>query len=160
MKKLKRRLSQAFKGSSSNISDLNASNSLFVHQNGVHLIGATSASVHHLPSYPISSTQFRAWKLSNSMSQLSERLAVDGVILEENCVVEYNPEGSSNHDSCYNSSSTINYVEPVKTVKKGRPVSMHALHSGYVGYIIHFAFIVFLCFIKLAGCSSYSYSLD
>ncbi|CAD5219454.1 unnamed protein product [Bursaphelenchus okinawaensis] len=126
MKKLKRRLSKAFKGSNSNIADLSGPSSLFLHQaNGVHLIGANPVNSNSISGYQ--STQMKAWHLSNSMSRLSERLAVDGVILEESCV-DYNPDGSSNHDSCYNSSSTLNY-EPVRQSKtKGRPVSMHTLY--------------------------------
>ncbi|KAJ1357753.1 choline-phosphate cytidylyltransferase [Parelaphostrongylus tenuis] len=75
MKKLKRRLSAAFRGRGS--------------QQSVELCGATPLgngvhTIHHPASYGLfTSSPNRAWSLSDSMNHLADRLAVEGVIVEE-----------------------------------------------------------------------------
>ncbi|KAE9420105.1 hypothetical protein Angca_001481, partial [Angiostrongylus cantonensis] len=75
MKKLKRRLSAAFRGRGS--------------QQSVELCGATPLSngvhaVHHPATYGLfTASPNRAWSLSDSMNHLADRLAVEGVIVEE-----------------------------------------------------------------------------
>ncbi|KAK6748490.1 hypothetical protein RB195_001233 [Necator americanus] len=75
MKKLKRRLSAAFRGGGS--------------QQNVELCGANGLTngVHHIhtASYGLfaAAAPNRAWSLSDSMNHLADRLAVEGVIVEE-----------------------------------------------------------------------------
>ncbi|CAJ0584813.1 unnamed protein product, partial [Mesorhabditis spiculigera] len=69
MKKLKRRLSAAFRGNSN--SQLNISTG------------------------PIISQPYRTWSLSDSMSQLADRLAVEGIIVEEENGVLRHPIGET-----------------------------------------------------------------
>ncbi|WKY06397.1 hypothetical protein Q1695_006527 [Nippostrongylus brasiliensis] len=71
MKKLKRRLSAAFRSGGS--------------QQNVELCGANGISngLHPAPYGLFADTPNRAWSLSDSMSHLADRLAIDGVIVEE-----------------------------------------------------------------------------
>uniref|UniRef100_A0A1I7XSD1 FAD_binding_3 domain-containing protein n=1 Tax=Heterorhabditis bacteriophora TaxID=37862 RepID=A0A1I7XSD1_HETBA len=71
MKKLKRRLSAAFRsgGSTQNL----------------ELCGGTTAT-HHINSgysHGLAAVSNRTWSLSDSMNHLADRLAADGVIVEE-----------------------------------------------------------------------------
>ncbi|TMS38828.1 hypothetical protein L596_005466 [Steinernema carpocapsae] len=81
MKKLKRRISAAFRhGSNDALSDMNTDRP--------HLY-------HHQP------IPFRTWSLSDSMSQLAERLAADGIIAEEQAGCEHLHHHHHHHHGHY-----------------------------------------------------------
>ncbi|KAK5967133.1 Pct-1 [Trichostrongylus colubriformis] len=112
MKKLKRRLSAAFRSGGS--------------QHNVELCGAGGVTngVHHIhtASYGLfTATPNRAWSLSDSMNHLADRMAIEGVIVEE----------------CDPSAAVLRhpYHRYNRAIQQSRAASMYnpRVYSGYYG---------------------------
>uniref|UniRef100_A0A914DW99 Uncharacterized protein n=2 Tax=Acrobeloides nanus TaxID=290746 RepID=A0A914DW99_9BILA len=134
MKKLKRRISQAFKGKSSSHSKELETDAPILTQSSYLRMPNVGLS---LPTNAYGfGSQFRTCSLSDSMNQLAERLAADGVIFEEG-----NGDYTKHYPTYYpdqyrdHSSTARRYKKGSENGLMFRPCSTTALnHTGVVHY--------------------------